>query len=86
MITRSSSHHSVAPYAAAFAAQGWSPSLPHPSFVSRRLKTNVARQSVLVSRCFDAVTGAAIALQPFNTARVLMANDDRDLIAGIQRP
>jgi hypothetical protein len=86
MITRPSSHHPVALHAAAFATQGWSLSLPHSSSVSSRPKTNVALQSVLISTCFEAMTGAAITVQALNTDRMMGAAADRGLIAGVQRP
>jgi hypothetical protein len=57
-----------------------------PIFVSSRCKTNMARRSVLVSACFEAMTGAAIVVQRLNADRIMVAAADRGLTAGIQRP
>jgi hypothetical protein len=86
MISRSFSHHSDRACTAASLAQGWSLSLPHPSFVSGRLKTNIATQSILAFACFEAIIGAEIAVQALNTDRMMVAAADRGLIAGVQRP
>ena len=69
MITRSFSHYSDRRANAASLTQGRSLSLPHPSSVSGRPKTNMAPQSVSVFACFDAMTEPAIAVQGLNTDR-----------------
>jgi hypothetical protein len=86
MIGRSFPHRSDRARAVPFLAQGRSLSPPHPWFVSGRLKTNMATQSVLASACFEAMTEAAIAVQALNTDRMVAAVADRGLIAGVQRP
>jgi hypothetical protein len=86
MTIRSSSDHAVTSCAATSAAQGRSQSLPHPSSVGRRLKPNMARQSVSLSMCFGAVTGAAIAVQQLDAERTMAVAADRGFSAAVQRP
>jgi hypothetical protein len=86
MIARSFFHHSDRARIAAFLARGWSLSLPHRSFVSGRLKTNPATQSVSVLPCFDATAGAAIGGQALNINRMMVAAASCGRIAGVQRP
>jgi hypothetical protein len=86
MITRPFSHYSDRTGTAAFLAQGWSLSLPHPSSVSDHPKANMATPSVSVFACFDAVIDPEIAAPGLNIDRMAVAAIDRGLIAGVQRP
>jgi hypothetical protein len=61
-------------------------SLPHPSSVSGRFKSNLTTPSVSVFACFDTMIEPAIAAQGLHTDRMAAAAVDRGLIAGVQRP
>jgi hypothetical protein len=46
----------------------------------------MARQSVSLSMCFGAVTGAAIAVQQLDAERTMAVAADRGFSAAVQRP
>jgi hypothetical protein len=86
MITRSVFQYSNRAGTAASLAQGWSLSLPHPSFVTGHPKANMATRSGSVFACFHAMTEAAITAQGLDIDRMAVAVADRGCIAGVQRP